>query len=85
MSARSTDTAAYIEECIGPRRPGTLWRDNAGNTVRVLSVDLQPASGWLWEIVEVDEAGQQVGYKRTHSTPWDADRNTVISQPGGDR
>lgn len=72
------DTAAYIDRCIDPRWPGTLWRSEWGDLVRVLAVDRTPGPHHLWE---VDEVGQQVGRKRTHFTPWDYDRNRVISQP----
>ncbi len=83
MTGHSADALAYIEECIGPRQVGTLWRDDAGNTIRVLAVDRAPRSGRLWEIVEVDEVGQQVGFVRPHETAWNPDRNRVLSQPGG--
>lgn len=79
--SRDPETEQYISDCIGPRVAGTLWRDRAGNTTRVLAVDRDPAGGELWTVTEVDEAGQQVGQKRTHCTPWDPDWDHVISQP----
>lgn len=76
---RNADTEQYVTECIGPREAGTLWSDGCGNTVRVLAVDRDDPR-FLWSVTEVDEVGQQVGRERTHSTPWDYDRNRVVDE-----
>lgn len=81
--SHNADTNAYIDECIGPRRPGTVWFSGYDRVnVEVLAVDRNPGDHMLWSITEVDVEGSQRGWKRTHCTAWDHDRDVVVSQPG---
>jgi hypothetical protein len=81
---REQDTEDFVSECIGPRQVNTVWRSDRDRVdVKVLAVDRDP-DGWeLWTITEVDLDGSQQGWERTHCTPWDPDRDRVISQPAG--
>jgi hypothetical protein len=80
--SRTQHTEDFVGQCIGPRRVGTIWfsgRDHVN--VNVLAVDRNPPGWELWTITEVDLEGSQQGWERTHCTPWDPDRDRVISQP----
>ena len=80
--SRDADTEAFIDTCIGPRRPGTIWFSGYDQVrVEVLDVDRDPSGWMLWSITEVDVEGSQRGWKRTHCTRWDYDRDRVVSQP----
>jgi C-terminal domain on Strawberry notch homologue len=62
---------------VGPQQVGGVYRDGYWkNTFRVLAITREPYSvkvEWL--------DGPSKGQVATHSTPWDAKRDTVISQP----
>lgn len=80
--SHSPDIEQHITECIGPRQPGTVWFSGYDHVkVEVLAVDRDPEGWMLWSITERDVEGSQQGWKRTHCTAWDPDRDSVISQP----
>jgi hypothetical protein len=80
--SHDADTTAFIDKCVGPRRPGTIWFSGYDQVrVEVLAVDRNPAGWMLWSITEADIEGSQRGRKRTHCTPWGYDRDRVVSQP----
>ncbi len=76
---RDASTKAHINEQIGPRKVGTVWKErHGGPTVEVLAIDRDPAGWMLWSITEVDLDGSQKGMRRTHCTAWDP-RDQVVT------